>query len=147
MLMTTNRRPTFRKPSDYKPGKKPEDVVFARLTAEKTRISTSLDCLLNFDLIGKEKRSLVTGEELARATNLVKSKIASGRLDFFDEEGRVITDFQNIMRILYPELAENPYFEDSAGRTFNFPLLLSSRRENSTFHEFKSAQSQLRGRN
>jgi hypothetical protein len=124
---------TFRKPSDYQPGKKPEGIIFATITAE--RIEYVYRSALHFDLdaINKEKQRPVAREELEQATGLLKDNIAlENNLAFYDEEGRVVANFQDSLHILYPELARNPQLEDLTGRTFEFaaPTFVLTRQSN-----------------
>ncbi|MGA3360172.1 MAG: restriction endonuclease [Halobacteriota archaeon] len=109
---------TFRKPSDYGPEKKPVPDVIATLTVTETQYNCSVTLHLDLDSINKEKQRPITEEDLELAKSLVEGN--KNNLDFYDEEGRVVNDFQRVKRILYPELARNPYVEDLVGRTFEF---------------------------
>jgi hypothetical protein len=112
---------TFRKPSDYQPEKKPEGVVFATITVEQIEYVNQSTLYFDLDVIYKETLRPLTKEESERAQALLKNNIAlENDLNFYDEEGRLEANFQDVLYTLYPELARNPRVEDLAGRTHKF---------------------------
>jgi len=129
---------TFRKPSDYQPEKKPEGVVFATITMEQIEYVNQSTLYFDLDAIYKETQRPLTKEESERAYGLLKNNIAlENDLDFYDEEGRVAADFQDILHTLYPEVARNPQVEDPAGRTFEFATPTFVRTRDTTIPRLK----------
>lgn len=108
----------FRKPSDYR-GSKKKPIPDIKVKAIKHIHPLRLHIDLNW--INEEKERLqITEEKLEQAKRLIVD--ADNNMNFYDEDGHVVTDFWAAMHVLYPDIEQNPTVEDHVGRAAEFTV-------------------------